>query len=195
MAEFFTSLFESIFTPGPTAPLVQATNVAFAGLQLILLFMLVATHSVHFIALSLICAGLWFSINWFVRELEASKADPAKQKNHDGTKGDGSPATGAAGAQGSGTGKEGTRSGAKKRGKGTGKRPGGEDSGTETEELSAPNERETTVEPEPRAGLRSAPAAILHAEDTLTKRQSFGGDISGTDSEWDKVSETEGIGD
>jgi hypothetical protein len=73
MASFFEDLWNSIFTPGPTPTLLVATNTSFAALQLILLALLVATYSVHFIVLSLLCAGLWWSINWFVAELEAGK--------------------------------------------------------------------------------------------------------------------------
>ena len=67
-----TDLFNSIFTPGPTPSLLVATNVSFGALQLLLLALLVATHSVHFVALSVLCAGLWLSINWFVHELQAT---------------------------------------------------------------------------------------------------------------------------
>jgi hypothetical protein len=73
MASFFEDLWSSIFTPGPTPTLLVATNASFAALQFILLALLVATYSVHFIVLSLLCAGLWWSINWFVAELEAGK--------------------------------------------------------------------------------------------------------------------------
>lgn len=74
MAPFFEDLWNSIFTPGPTPTLLVATNASFAALQFILLVLLVATYSVHFVVLSLLCAGLWWSINWFVAELEAGKA-------------------------------------------------------------------------------------------------------------------------
>jgi hypothetical protein len=74
MASFFEDLWNSIFTPGPTPTLLVATNASFAALQFILLVLLVATYSVHFVVLSLLCAGLWWSINWFVAELEAGKA-------------------------------------------------------------------------------------------------------------------------
>lgn len=32
--------------------------------------MLYATYSIHFMILSVICGGLWYSINWFARELK-----------------------------------------------------------------------------------------------------------------------------
>lgn len=74
MADFFTSLWEGIFTPGPTPPLLLATNVTFASLQVVLLALFIATYSIHFVALSFISAGLWWAINWFAAELERAKA-------------------------------------------------------------------------------------------------------------------------
>lgn len=62
----------SIFTPGPTPTLIVATNVSFAALQLVLFALLVLTYSVHFLILSCLCAGLWWAINWFVKELQAA---------------------------------------------------------------------------------------------------------------------------
>ncbi|OIW35625.1 Pkr1-domain-containing protein [Coniochaeta ligniaria NRRL 30616] len=85
MATFVSDLWESIFTPGPTPTLLIATNVTFAALQLVLGLLLVATHSIHFVVLSAISGGLWWSINWFARELkihqqqEEEKARRAEQ--------------------------------------------------------------------------------------------------------------------
>ena len=73
MASFLEDLWNSIFTPGPTPTLLVATNATFAALQLLLLALLLATHSVHFVVLSFLSAGLWYSINWFARELQAEK--------------------------------------------------------------------------------------------------------------------------
>ena len=183
MADFLTELFESIFTPGPSPPLVRATNAAFAALQLILLLMLVLTRSPHFAVLTVLCAGLWWSINWFVRELAAARA----AAGDDG--GGGAPAD----PSGRGTARASGGERPARRRKGT--RGDAEESGTETEELERIEEREATVEPEPRPP-RGPPPPGLQAEDTLLgKRQSFGGDVSGTDSEWDKISETEGMAD
>ncbi|KAL9594527.1 MAG: hypothetical protein Q9179_005349, partial [Wetmoreana sp. 5 TL-2023] len=75
MASFLTDLFTSIFTPGPTHSLLVATNFSFAALQAVLLVLLLLTYSVHFIVLSVLCAGLWWSINWFAAELEAAKKE------------------------------------------------------------------------------------------------------------------------
>ena len=80
MAEFFENLFNSIFTPGPTPTLVVATNAAFAGLQVLLLALLAATRSIHFVILSVLCGGLWWAINWFVREINTLKAEEAQGK-------------------------------------------------------------------------------------------------------------------
>ena len=70
---FLVALWSSVFTPGPTPPLLLATNVTFAALQLVLFALLIATYSVHFFALSLISSALWWSINWFARELRANE--------------------------------------------------------------------------------------------------------------------------
>ena len=74
MANFMVSLWESVFTPGPTPTLLLATNFAFGALQLVLLSLLVATYSIHFVVLSVLCGGLWFGINWFTAELARAKA-------------------------------------------------------------------------------------------------------------------------
>jgi len=73
MASFLTSLWESIFTPGPTPTLLIATNVTFGSLQILFLSLLIATHSFHFVALSILSAGLWWGINWFAGELAQAK--------------------------------------------------------------------------------------------------------------------------
>lgn len=73
MANFVESLWESIFTPGPTPPLIVATNASFAALQAVLAALLIATHSIHFVVLSALCGALWWAINWFVAELRASE--------------------------------------------------------------------------------------------------------------------------
>ncbi|KAJ5123615.1 hypothetical protein N7448_009712 [Penicillium atrosanguineum] len=95
MASFVEELWSSVFTPGPTPTLLIATNVSFAALQLILFALLLATHSLHFVALSIISAGLWYSINWFAAEVraaqlaqEAEKKDPALDRNKDSVEGD-----------------------------------------------------------------------------------------------------------
>ncbi|KAJ3553360.1 hypothetical protein NPX13_g10902 [Xylaria arbuscula] len=80
MAGFAEQLWESIFTPGTTPTLLLATNVTFASLQLVLLALLIATYSVHFVALSLISGGLWWAINWFATELRAAQEKEEAEK-------------------------------------------------------------------------------------------------------------------
>ncbi|KAF1988315.1 Pkr1-domain-containing protein [Aulographum hederae CBS 113979] len=69
MADFLTSLWESIFTAGPTPTLLIAANASFAALQAVFLALLIATYSIHFVVLSFLCGGLWWAINWFAAEL------------------------------------------------------------------------------------------------------------------------------
>ncbi|KAJ5195316.1 uncharacterized protein N7498_008754 [Penicillium cinerascens] len=97
MASFVEELWSSVFTPGPTPTLLIATNVSFAALQLVLFILLLATYSVHFVALSVISAGLWYSINWFAQEVRAAqlaqeaeekKKGPATDRNKDSVEGD-----------------------------------------------------------------------------------------------------------
>jgi hypothetical protein len=78
MATFLTNLWDAVFTPGTTPTLLLATNITFAALQLLLLVLLVATYSIHFAILSVLCSGLWWSINWFATELRAAQAKEAE---------------------------------------------------------------------------------------------------------------------
>jgi ER protein Pkr1 len=77
-SNFMENLWNSIFTPGTTPTLLVATNASFLALQLILGVLLIATYSVHFFVLSALCAGLWWSINWFATELK--KAEKAEEE-------------------------------------------------------------------------------------------------------------------
>lgn len=69
MADVFTNLWESVFTLGTTPTLLLATNVTFALLQLTLATLHAFTPSIHLVTLSFLCAGLWWSINWFADEV------------------------------------------------------------------------------------------------------------------------------
>ncbi|KAF1351801.1 ER protein Pkr1-domain-containing protein [Delphinella strobiligena] len=80
MADFVTNLWESVFTPGPTPTLLIATNATFAFLQLTLGVLLAATYSIHFVILSLLCAGLWWSINWFAEEVRQAQEKEEEAK-------------------------------------------------------------------------------------------------------------------
>jgi hypothetical protein len=81
MADFLSNLWSSVFTPGTTPTLLVATNVTFGALQALLFGLLLATSSIHFAILSVLCAGLWWSINWFATELRAAqgKEDEAEK--------------------------------------------------------------------------------------------------------------------
>ena len=83
MSTFVRDLVNSIFTPGPTPALLVATNAAFGALQLLLGILLVATRSVHFVVLSVLTGGLWWAINWFARELQATET--VKQEGQQST--------------------------------------------------------------------------------------------------------------
>ncbi|ATY59111.1 Endoplasmic reticulum, protein Pkr1 [Cordyceps militaris CM01] len=74
MSSFIAELWESVFVPGPTPAILRATNASFAALQVTLFALLVSTYSIHFVILSVLSAGLWWSINWFAAELAAAKA-------------------------------------------------------------------------------------------------------------------------
>jgi len=93
MTSFLEELWNSIFTPGPTPTLLVATNATFAALQFLLFILLITTYSIHFAILSVLCGGLWYSINWFARELQAEKAreEAAKPKQIQVKKKDRSP--------------------------------------------------------------------------------------------------------
>jgi len=81
MASFLEELWGSIFTPGPTPTLLVATNATFAALQLLLLILLIATYSLHFVVLSVLCGGLWYSINWFATEIaKAQQGNTARER-------------------------------------------------------------------------------------------------------------------
>jgi hypothetical protein len=80
MSAFLTDLWESIFTPGPTPSLLKAANASFLTLQVVLAALLYATYSVHFVVLSVLCAGLWWSVNWFAAELLAAQREEEAKK-------------------------------------------------------------------------------------------------------------------
>ncbi|KAL2815765.1 hypothetical protein BDW59DRAFT_176029 [Aspergillus cavernicola] len=79
MGSFMEDLWSSIFTAGPTPTLLIATNVTFAALQTLLLVLLLGTHSIHFVVLSVISGSLWYLINWFARELKHAQAQAPDQ--------------------------------------------------------------------------------------------------------------------
>ncbi|PSN62471.1 Pkr1-domain-containing protein [Corynespora cassiicola Philippines] len=80
MASFIENLWMSVFTPGPTPTLLIATNASFAALQLLFFALLLATYSIHFVILSVLCGGLWWAINWFAAEIRAAQAAEEEAK-------------------------------------------------------------------------------------------------------------------
>ncbi|KAM5356022.1 hypothetical protein ACJ41O_002668 [Fusarium nematophilum] len=80
MSSFFVELWEGIFTPGPTPTLLKAANGSFAALQLVLLILLAATYSIHCVILSILCAGLWWSVNWFAAELAVAQREQRERE-------------------------------------------------------------------------------------------------------------------
>lgn len=167
MTTFITDLFTSIFTPGPTPTLLVATNVSFAALQLVFLVLLILTYSIHFIILSFLCGGLWWSINWFAAELEVAKQIEKEKKEREQAE-------------------EPDNDEEKHWRK---RERSAEDSGTETE---GGEDRVSPAEEHRRVSM----ATTLQPEDAeggIRKRRSLGsstGDLS-TDSEWDKVEEAD----
>ncbi|KAI4269284.1 MAG: hypothetical protein LQ337_007380 [Flavoplaca oasis] len=168
MTTFLTDLFTSIFTPGPTPTLLVATNVSFAALQLVFLVLLILTYSIHFIVLSFLCGGLWWSINWFAAELEVARRTEKEKKEKERSEASDSE----------------VEEHRKRRERSA------DDSGTETEG----GENHRVLAAEERRKVNGA--ATLQAEDPeggIRKRRSLGssaGDLS-TDSEWDKVDEAD----
>jgi hypothetical protein len=167
MASFVEDLWSSVFTPGPTPTLLIATNVAFAALQLIFFALLLATYSLHFVALSVISGGLWYAINWFAAEVQLAQQAQEAEKKEQESKDDN----------------------AKTRGKspGVGESP---DSETETETLVA----KRTGNKSGAVATGSAASGLLPTARDSKKRLSIGGEGSGdgsTDSEWEKVDDTQ----
>lgn len=86
MIQFVTDLWTSILTPGTTPTLVKATHASFAALILLLLAMLAATWSYHFIIMTLLALGVWGGITWFINEIEQIKLaeqEKEKEKNNE----------------------------------------------------------------------------------------------------------------
>lgn len=81
---FFVELWESIFTPGTSPALIQATHGSFVLLILLLALLIYVTGSIHFVNLLVIAVLLYGSVIWFIGELKAAKlkdnAEVAKEK-------------------------------------------------------------------------------------------------------------------
>ncbi|KAF7591645.1 SMK killer toxin resistance protein [Aspergillus hancockii] len=172
MGSFMEELWGSIFTPGPTPTLLVAANVSFAALQAVLFLLLLATYSIHFVVLSVLSASLWWSINWFARELAVVQAEQAEKEKKEQSGGavDEEPET-------------------------SRKTPGAldsTDSDTETESLverkiSAASSAAAGAVPQASTGASLQPPEV---QGGVRKRPSMSGESSGyvsTDSEWEKV--------
>jgi len=188
MSTFLTDLWGSIFTPGATPTLLIATNAAFAALQLLLLALLVATYSVHFFILSGLCAGLWWSINWFARELAEAQA---KEQEAERIRGARTPRKGAARDAG-GLGNEGVQGA----GDGTVESAIGRSRRDEHGLVPSRDEREefvASVQHDLRtaAGSGTRGTGLVGLDDgQARRRRALVDDRSGeasTDSEWEKV--------
>lgn len=200
MADFLTNLWESIFTPGPTPTLLLATNATFACLQALLLALLLMTSSVHFIALSILCAGLWWGVNWFARELaeaqkkeeEAKRLRGVKRREREEAEGRGNGGSGVAFATvGSGPGASGSSEVVGTEG-GEGE---GMDSGDDTETEIEQSGHLPPPPPPPTTTFRAGTVTTGLApkgDEALKKRRSIGeSEGLSTDSEWEKVSGSE----
>jgi hypothetical protein len=174
MASFLENLWLSIFTPGPTRTLLIATNAAFASLQFLLLVLLIATYSIHFVILSLLCAGLWWSINWFSVELVR---DAERKKKEEQEKGDRGVDKGGLGKDKEGEGGSETETESVDGGAGAGKG-----------EMRPPPRPRQDVSGGAGSGTGTGLRPDTGGEDALRRRSV--GDSSGyvsTDSEWEKV--------
>jgi len=173
MASFLEELWNSVFTPGPTPTLLVATNAAFAALQFLLLILLVATYSVHFLVLSGLCGGLWYSINWFAAEIaKEQQAQSGKEKKEKSLEPDNT----------SNTETEGPSTATAT--------PAEAQAVTATSSAPVPNQRQERPK---QASPTLLDPKMSDSADALRRRRSLGessGYVS-TDSEWEKVSEGE----
>ncbi|KAL4932602.1 V-type ATPase assembly factor PKR1 [Aspergillus undulatus] len=173
MASFMEDLWASIFTAGPTPTLLLATNVSFAALQTVLFILLLATYSIHFVALSILSGALWYSINWFAQELKQAQAQAQAQVAGQEAQSEKVP--------------EATQSDTKARGT-----TPGADSDTETEGL-AERKLASASSTEPRSATASTTLQVPGSSSEVRKRLSVSGESSGytsTDSEWEKVDDS-----
>ncbi|KAF5723389.1 PKR1 [Fusarium mundagurra] len=80
MSSFIVKLWEDIFTPGPTPTILKAANASFAALQIVLFCLLLATYNIHCVILSILCGGLWWSVNWFAAELAIAQREQREKE-------------------------------------------------------------------------------------------------------------------
>lgn len=203
MASFFEELWQSIFTPGTTPTLLVATNASFAGLQVILFAMLLATYSIHFVILSILCGGLWWAINWFAAEIRAAQAKEEEAKRiREARRGKDKGAAGGDDGEAMDTGDDTEVDlGAEAKPKKSTRTPRPETQSTVfVEKPKDTGGREST----PQASSAGGPATAATTgaktslaplvDDAVKRRKGLGestGDLS-TDSEWERVSEDSG---
>lgn len=77
---FFVELWDSVWTPGTTPTLVRAMHGSFISLTAVLLGMLIATRSLHFVALLTLEFGLWMAITWFIKEANKAKVQEKRRE-------------------------------------------------------------------------------------------------------------------
>lgn len=151
-----------------------------------LALLLVFTHSVHFVILSLLSGGLWWAINWFAAEIRAvegveREAKAIREREEKRDEGDGSERVTPQ------EGKEGTdRMKVEERDPGTRRR---DESGILASGSGSGNEIESGAGSEVVSS--TSEVDLARGTEGVRKRRSTGdtaGDLS-TDSEWDKVSE------
>ena len=164
MADFLPNLWESVFVSGATPTLLLATNVTFALLQIVLVLLLALTYSIHFAILSVICGGLWWSINWFAAEVAAVRAEEEAKAKREKEKED-AKAGGGESADDEGESTEVEEHGA------------GLDASRASLSLSGFEERVVS------SGREEEDASTTAARQRIVKTP----DLSGTDSEWEKV--------
>ena len=196
------SLWGSVFTAGPNASLILATNATFAALQLLLGALFLATYSIHFAILSVLSAGLWASINWFAAELgraqgieeEAGRLREQQRKRSGGSGKEGGEDTrGGAGVEDSA---DDEGAGTETETEGLGMRESGSSAAHERSEDSEVylGKAGTVRQKRKDAGVNSAATGLQvgGAYGTPRQRKVEEGDRSGevsssTDSEWEKV--------
>jgi len=64
MSSFATSLWDSIFTPGPTPVLIKAMNISFFALLALLIPLTYFTRNIHVFFLTLLSMSLWVAMQW-----------------------------------------------------------------------------------------------------------------------------------
>lgn len=96
--KFAEDLWQSVLTPGITPSLITATHASFAALLVILVFMLVSTKSLHFVALLAIASGLWAAVTWFIREIQLLELEKKQKEEQEKEKEEPATAT-ASGAE------------------------------------------------------------------------------------------------